>query len=124
MRSLCVQKNKRNLDFRRLRYEKTLITSSVIVLLLLVSTKAYAATYHVSQRKLGSWSLNYNVVANHNKVTAIKNLSIKPTGSIDTKTITYSGGDAHIQFTRHIQAIRYRSSIKISVSRSKVYVTD
>jgi len=104
--------------------KKTLITSSVIVLSLLVSTKAYAATYHVNQHKLGSWTLSCNVVATHSKVTAIKNLSIKPAlGSINTKTVAYSGGDAHIQFTRHIQAIRYKNSIKISVSRSKVYVT-
>lgn len=102
-----------------------LIISSIIALSLFTNTTAYAATYQVNHNKLGSWKLTCNVLADHDKITNVKKVSIKPTlGSITNKSVNLSKGIAYINFTRHIQAFSYHNTIKISVSGSKVYVND
>ncbi|MTV81393.1 DUF5626 family protein [Secundilactobacillus folii] len=104
--------------------KKIFVTSLVITVTLLISITAHAATYHVSHNKFGSWSMGCNIVTKGNKITTVKNLSLKPTlGSITNKSVTITSGDAHIRFTRHIQALSYHSNVKISVTGSKVYVT-
>ncbi|MCH5462958.1 hypothetical protein HC026_07060 [Lactobacillus sp. LC28-10] len=104
--------------------KKTLITGLIIVCSFLFSTVAQAATYHVAQSKFPSWKFSCDVVTKGNKVTAVKKLSIKPfIGSISSPTVKLSGGDAHIRFAKHIKTLAYNQNIKISVSKSKIYVT-
>ncbi|MTV81396.1 DUF5626 family protein [Secundilactobacillus folii] len=104
--------------------KKSLITGLIVVCSFAFSTVAQAATYHVAQSKLPSWRFSCNVVIKGDKITAVKKLSIKPIiGSISSPAVKISGGDAHIRFAKHIKTLAYNQSIKISVSKSKVYVT-
>lgn len=105
--------------------KKSLITGFIIVCSFAFSTVAQAATYHVNQSKFPSWKFSCDVITKGNKVTAIKKLSLKPIiGTISSPTIKLSGGEAHIRFVKHVRTLIYNQSIKISVSKSKVYVSD
>ncbi|GAX06079.1 hypothetical protein IWT25_01404 [Secundilactobacillus pentosiphilus] len=104
--------------------KKIILSLVIIVSSLLFPITVQAATVHVNHISRGSWSMGCNVTTSGNKITGIRDLSIKvSSGSVTNKQAYLKSGSAKIQFTRHLNLLTYHSSAIIKIKNGKLYVT-